>query len=325
MKSWLKQLKQLFGANDRRPAPRDRRKPSVRLCLEALEIRLVPSATVQFTSGGESVNEGAGTFSIPVTLTGALPFLTSTFASGFNEPDGLAFDAAGNLYVANAGTGTVDKVTPAGVVSTFASGFNDPFGLAFDAAGNLYVANFGVDTVSEVTPAGVVSTFASGFNEPVGLAFDAAGNLYVANFGVGTVSEVTPAGMVSAFASGFSDPQSMAFDAHGNLYVANGNAGTVSEVTPAGVVSTFDSGFSGPVGLAFDVHGNLYVANFNADTVSEVSTAVTVPFTLGGTATAGVDYSGVTASPLVFAPDKPLQTSPARSSTTANSTRSTAR
>ena len=92
--------------------------------------------------------------------------MVSTFASGFNSPDGLAFDAAGNLYVANAGNNTVSKVTPAGVVSTFASGFNDPVGLAFDAAGNLYVANDGNDTVSKVTPAGVVSTFASGFNVP---------------------------------------------------------------------------------------------------------------------------------------------------------------
>ena len=35
----------------------------------------------------------------------------------------------------------MSEVTPAGVVSTFASGFNGPVGLAFDAAGNLYVAN----------------------------------------------------------------------------------------------------------------------------------------------------------------------------------------
>ena len=56
------------------------------------------------------------------------------FASGFNGPAGLAFDPAGNLYVANTGNGTVSKVTPAGVVSTFASGFLQPFGLAFDAA-----------------------------------------------------------------------------------------------------------------------------------------------------------------------------------------------
>ena len=75
----------------------------------------------------------------------------STFASGFNGPDGLAFDAAGNLYVANQCNGTVSEVTPAGVVSTFASGFNQPCGLAFDAAGNLYVANGGGNTVIEVS------------------------------------------------------------------------------------------------------------------------------------------------------------------------------
>ena len=52
--------------------------------------------------------------------------MVSTFASGFNQPDGLAFDSAGNLYVANVGNNTVSEVTPAGVVSTFASGFNGP-------------------------------------------------------------------------------------------------------------------------------------------------------------------------------------------------------
>ena len=92
--------------------------------------------------------------------------MVSTFASGFSSPEGLAFDAAGNLYVGNTNSATVSKVTPAGVVSTFASGFSGPEGLAFDAAGNLYVANQGFDTVSKVTPAGVVSTFASGFFTP---------------------------------------------------------------------------------------------------------------------------------------------------------------
>jgi hypothetical protein len=65
------------------------------------------------------------------------------------------------------------------------------------------------------------------------------------------------------------------------------------------VVSTFASGFSSPVGLAFDAAGNLFVANFN-NTVSEVSMSVSVPFTLGGTATLGTDYSNVTAGPLVI-------------------------
>ncbi len=82
--------------------------------------------TVQFTTGAETVNESAGTFSIPVTLTGAPTPIVTTFASGFNGPVEEAFDAAGNLYVTSESAGTVSKVTPAGVVSAFASGFSSP-------------------------------------------------------------------------------------------------------------------------------------------------------------------------------------------------------
>ena len=98
-----------------------------------------------------------------------------------------------------------------GAATTFATGFHNPAGLAFDAAGNLYVANLTANTVSEVTPGGVVTTFATGFSGPAGLAFDAAGNLYVANRSNNTVSEVTPGGVVSTFATGFSAPSFLAF------------------------------------------------------------------------------------------------------------------
>jgi hypothetical protein len=321
-----------------------------RLWLEELEPRMAP-ATVQFSNAGETINATAGSFSVPVTLAGTSPPTISPFASGFDSPQGLAFDTAGNLYVANYNSGTVSKVTPTGTVSTFASGLGHPDGgLAFDAAGNLYVADFGNNLIRKVTPAGVVSTFVFNINNPAALAFDAAGNLYVANLGntgqPQTVSKVTPAGVVSIFASGFLYPTGLAFDSAGNLYVANENDanvevvnevtpagvvstfasgftlpdsgglafdaagnlyvgsygdGTVSQVTPAGVVSTFASGFNQPWGLAFDAAGNLYVANNGDNTVSKVSDAVSVPFTLGGTAVSGTDYSGVTASPLVFA------------------------
>ena len=299
-------------------------------------LTITEPASVQFDTGSETVNESAGTFSISVTVSGTPT--VSTFASGFDQPYSLAVDSAGNLYVPNGLDDTVSKVTPAGVVSTFASGFSGPLGLAFDAAGNLYVVNGGDGTVSKVSPTGVVTlSFASGFNFPGGIAVDPAGNLYVdntdagtvskvsptgvvtpfafgliapfglafhagnlfvANTGGNTVSEVTPAGVVSTFAAGLDFPTGLAFDSTGNLYVGLGN-NTVSQVTPAGVVSTLATGFDEPSGVAF-ASGNLYVANTDNNTVSEVTQLIAVPFTLGGSATSGVDFSGVTASPLLF-------------------------
>src|SRR5207253_4112338 len=51
---------------------------------------------------------------------------------GLNTPTGLAFDASGNLFEADQASGTIFKFTPAGAKSTFASGLNEPSGLAFE-------------------------------------------------------------------------------------------------------------------------------------------------------------------------------------------------
>ncbi|MSU58287.1 MAG: hypothetical protein EXS35_08920 [Pedosphaera sp.] len=248
------------------------------------------------TGAGTSVTGGPTVYQVAVNLasgTGEFRLdmitptsTTTTFASGFSLPIGLAFDSAGTLYVANEGNNTVSKVTTNGTVSTFASGFSNPRALAFDSAGTLYVANEDNNTVSKVTTNGTVSPFASGFRGPCALAFDSAGTLYVANFFygafLGTVSQVTTNGTVSTFASGFEGATGLAFDSAGTLYVANYDNGTVSKVTTNGTVSTFASGFIFPFGLAFDSAGTLYVANYfdeasySGDTVSKVTTNGTV-------------------------------------------------
>ena len=66
-----------------------------------------------------------------------------------------------------------------------------PEGLAFDAAGNLYVADFNNGTVGEYSSTGtpINATFIFGLSEPVGLALDAAGNFYVADYGNGVIKK----------------------------------------------------------------------------------------------------------------------------------------
>lgn len=203
-------------------------------------------------------------------------------AARFSRPAGIAADAAGNLYVADAFNLTVRKITPAGAVSTFAraprqSGstdgtgaaarFAEPNGIATDSAGNVYVADFG--TIRKITPAGVVTTLAgvagqSGsvdaagaaarFSDAsLGLATDGAGHVYVADFGNHTIRKITPAGVVTTVAgtaglpgstdatgaaARFSSPTGVATDSAGNVYVADQANNTVRKVTPDGAVTT---------------------------------------------------------------------------------------
>jgi len=231
----------------------------------------------------------------------------TTFASTGFFPTGVAFDSAGNLYVANYYGNAIEKFTPGGVGSVFAStGLDGPEALAFDSAGNLYVANYYSSTIEKFNPGGVGSSFASGLSGPIGLAFDSAGNLYVSNYYSNAIEKFTPGGIGSTFftTSGPNGNYGLAFDAMGNLYVGNFYNSLIEKITPGGVGSVFATTGAYDAGaLAFDAAGNLFVAG--ATVVSPNS--LIEEFTPSGIGS--VFVTNAPASFLAFAPSAVLEPS----------------
>jgi hypothetical protein len=117
-----------------------------------------------------------------------------------NIPQQLAFDNTGNLFV-SAGN-SVFKITPAGVQSAFLTGLNDAAGIAFDAAGNLFIGTNGDKSIRKFTPSGTGAIFATGIDVPYRIACDSGGNVFVSSYlsGASKVLKFSPAGAMSPFA-----------------------------------------------------------------------------------------------------------------------------
>ncbi len=191
-----------------------------------------------------------------------------------------------------------------------AARFDDPEGVAADGAGNVYVADTYNDTIRKITAAGVVSTIAGSaglsgsvdgvgdaarFYFPAGLAVDGAGNVYVADPYNNAIRKIAPGNSVTTLAGGqyghadgigaaaqFDHPYDVAVDGAGNVYVADNQNDSIRKITPAGVVTTVGGAaaqvgdadgvgtaarFYGPAGVAVDSGGDVYVADSINDAI----------------------------------------------------------
>ncbi len=192
--------------------------------------------------------------------------VVTQLASGLNEPESVAVDSNGNVFVPNFPVGTISKITPAGVVTQFASGLKQPSGETIDSSDNLYVISVMDQLIHKYTPAGVGGVIASTIS-PEDLAYY-GGYIYVDNAD-GTIDKFTTAGTgFKQVASGLTYSTGMTFDGNGNLFVANYTYGTIKEISPTGVVSLFASGLTGPSSLGFDGSGNLYYSSSSSRLLS---------------------------------------------------------
>jgi hypothetical protein len=75
----------------------------------------------------------------------------STVGSGLYQPLGVAVDAAGNLFIADANNNRVLEVPAGGgTQTTVGSGLSHPWDVAVDGAGNVFIADGASDRVLEV-------------------------------------------------------------------------------------------------------------------------------------------------------------------------------
>ncbi len=217
----------------------------------------------------------------------------------FSNPNGVAVDAGGNLYIADLFNDRIRKVDTNGMVTTFAGRFGGTFagdggpateaglfdvsGVAVDEKGNVYIADMDNFRVRKVDTTGKISTVAgngsfgySGDNvaatqtalaSPAAVAVDAAGNIYIADLFNSRIRKVNPQGIITTFAG-------------------SGVAGNSGDGGPA-TAARIDT----PEGVAVDRLGNVYIADSASRVVRRVD-SLGIITTFAGTGQDGFNGDG---------------------------------
>jgi sugar lactone lactonase YvrE len=214
-------------------------------------------------------------------LAGSLGDNGPATAAELGQPQALAIDSRGYIYIAEVGNNKVRVVNTAGIISTFtgtgaagstgdgspatAAQVNFPSGLAVDTAGNVFIADMGNSKVREVLKStGHIITFAGtgapGYygdggladtcklRAPQGLAFDPWGNLYIGEFSSFCIRRISMSSTIITTVAG------------------TGTMGSTGDNGPATAAL-----LSAPRHAVFDTLGNMYIADANNNKIRKVT------------------------------------------------------
>jgi RHS repeat-associated protein len=224
-------------------------------------------------------------------------------SAGITYPFGVAYDAAGNIYIADGYNGRVRMVTHStGIISTVAgggstynigtgiaattAGLGTPSGVVIDIAGNIYICDMGTQLIYKVTASTGIITIVAG-NASYGYAGDGG-----------------PATNAS-----FANPTALALDSSGNIYIADSTNNVIRKVNVStGIISTVVgtgiAGYSGnggpatsatihnPWGVAVDSTGNIYVSDTGNSSIRKVDASTGLISTVAGIGTNECCVSG---------------------------------
>jgi len=194
----------------------------------------------------------------------------------FFDPEAVAVDRNGNVFVADSGNHRIEKFSDSGdfllqwgSMGEATGQFQTPDGLAVDAAGSVYVADLNNNRIQKfdnngtfVTTWGEAGSGDGQFSGPVGVAIDAQGNVLVADRFNNRVQTFTSSG---------------------------------SFVAKWGTAGQGDGQFSNPVGVAVDRDTNVYVADFFNDRIQKFTSTGMFLGKWGGTGSGDAQFIGARA------------------------------